>query len=465
MRARPEKRILRYNRICAPFAPKGLEMPMPEMTNAVYLTYRRDIAAIPARAIWHALRAAEVDVFMDLDSALTEEVRALISAQIAARPYLLLVATHGSLERCVERGDWLRFQLEQARQAQAQIIAVHPPEFPFEQAARALGDLLAQAVAFPITYESIPADMARLRLTHLRARPARNAPAPDQALSAEWQARLNALPTVTSDQIAAQKLFERAFTRAQGDWQRRIEDYTAALERYPEFASAYARRGANREILDDLHGAMDDFDAALRLNPLHDVAYVNRGILFAKLGDLHSALLDLNEALRLNPTLTLAYYHRAVACSNRGDYDGALADLNTAIQFEPRAMFYFQRGLAYSGKGDDANALADYTEALRLNPKLAEAYYNRGLIRAKSDMRRAVADWTAALEADPNMAEAYYNRGLARAQWGDVEGTLEDMIKFLELMPEHEKTAEVREMIENLRQLRDGNLPDQQASG
>jgi len=32
-------------------------------------------------------------------------------------------------------------------------------------------------------------------------------------------------------------------------------------------------------------------------------------------------------------------------------------------------------------------------------------------------------------------------------------------------MPEHEKTAEVREMIENLRQLRDGNLPDQQASG
>jgi len=91
---------------------------------------------------------------------------------------------------------------------------VHPPEFPFEQAARALGDLLAQAVAFPITYESIPADMARLRLTHLKARPARNAPAPDQALSAEWQARLNALPTVTADQIAAQKLFERAFTRA-----------------------------------------------------------------------------------------------------------------------------------------------------------------------------------------------------------------------------------------------------------
>ncbi|MBO9308546.1 MAG: tetratricopeptide repeat protein [Chloroflexi bacterium] len=427
---------------------------MPEMTNATYLTYRRDVGAIPAYAIWHALRAAEVDVFMDLDSALDEGVRALISAQIAARPYFVLVATHGSLERCAERGDWLRFQLERAREAQAQVIAVHPPEFPFEQAARALGDLLEQAIAFPIAYESIPADIARLRLRHLKARPAREAPAPDSALLAEWQARLKALPAVTADQIAAQKLFERAFTRPQGDWQGRIEDYTAALERYPEFASALARRGANREILDDLRGAMEDFNAALRLNPLHDVAYVNRSVLFAKLGDLHSALRDLNEALRLNPTLTLAYYHRAVAFNNRGDYDSAIADLNMAIQLEPRAIFYFQRGLAYSGKGDDGNALADYTEALRLDPKLAEAYYNRGLIRAKSDMRRAVADWTAALKADPNLAEAYYNRGLARAQWGDAQGALEDMLKFLELMPDHEKTAEVREVIESLRQLR-----------
>ncbi|PJF35697.1 MAG: hypothetical protein CUN49_09240 [Candidatus Thermofonsia Clade 1 bacterium] len=438
---------------------------MSQLSNAVYLTYRRDIAAIPARAVWRALHAAEIDIFMDLDSALDERVRALISAQIAARPYCLLIATHGSLERCIESGDWLRFQLEQAQSAQAQLIVLHPPEFSFAQARQMLGSLLAKAIAFPITYESIPADMTRLRLTYLKARPARATPESDAQLLAEWQARLAALPPVDSNQIAAQKLFERAFTRAQGDWQSRIDDYTAALERYPEFASAYARRGANREILDDLHGAMEDFDAAIRLNPYHDVAYVNRGILFAKLGDLHSALLDLNEALRLNPTMTLAYYHRALASLSRGDYDSALGDLNTAIQFEPRAIFYFQRGLAYSGKGDDANALADYTEALRLNPKLAEAYYNRGLIRAKSDMRRAVADWTAALEADPKLAEAYYNRGLARAQWGDIEGTLEDMISFLELVPEHEKTAEVRQMVENLRQMRRGDMPDELAGG
>ncbi|MFN7209245.1 MAG: tetratricopeptide repeat protein [Aggregatilineales bacterium] len=438
---------------------------MSETTNAAYLTYRRDIAGIPARAVWNALRSAELDLFMDFDSALDERTRALISAQIAARPYCLVIGTHGSFERCVESADWLRFQLETAQRAQAQIIVLHPPEFEFAQATRMLGGLLNGALAFPITYESLPADMTRLRLAHLKPRPARPASELDPQLLAEWQARLAALPPVDSDQIAAQKLFERAFTRPQGDWHSRIADYSAAIARYPEFASAYARRGANREILDDLHGAMEDFDTALRLNPLHEVAYVNRGILFAKLGDLHSALLDLNEALRLNPTLTLAYYHRALAASSRGDYDAALADLTRAIEFEPRAMFYFQRGLAYSAKGDDANALADYTESLRLNPKLAEAYYNRGLIRAKSDMRRAVADWTAALEANPKLAEAYYNRGLARAHWGDIDGTLEDMINFLELMPDHDKTAEVRQMIEDLRQMRDGNLPSAGAGG
>ncbi len=435
---------------------------MSESTNAVYLTYRRDIAAIPARALFHALRGGGVDVFMDTDSVMDDATRALLSAQIAARPYFVLVATHGSLERCVESGDWLRFQLEQAQAAQSKIIVVHPPEFSFAQTASILGALLANATPFPVTYESLPADSARLRLTHLKAVPHSAPPDPEPAALSAWLARLNTLPPVDADQIAAQKLFERAFTRPQGDWQSRINDYTAALERYPDFASAYARRGANREILDDLHGAMDDFDAAIRLNPLHDVAYVNRGILFAKLGDLHSAFLDYNEAIRLNPTLALAYYNRAVAYANRGDDDGALADLNTAIAFEPRPIYFFQRGLSFARKGDDANALADYTEAIRLNPKLAEAYYNRGLIRAKSDTRRAVSDWTQAIEADPMLAEAYYNRGLVRAQWGDLEGTLEDMIKFLELMPEHEKTAEVREMIENMRQMRDGNLPDQQ---
>ena len=153
---------------------------MSEMTNAVYLTYRRDIAAIPARAVWHALRAAEIDVFMDLDSVLDESTRGLISAQIAARPYCLLIATHGSLERCVESGDWLRFQLEQAQSAQAQIIVLHPSEFEFAQAAKMLGSLLAGAITFQVTYESIPTDVTRLRLAHLKLRPARPAPECDR---------------------------------------------------------------------------------------------------------------------------------------------------------------------------------------------------------------------------------------------------------------------------------------------
>lgn len=58
---------------------------MSEMTNAVYLTYRRDIAGIPARAVWGALRSADLDLFMDFDGALDERTRALIGAQIAAR--------------------------------------------------------------------------------------------------------------------------------------------------------------------------------------------------------------------------------------------------------------------------------------------------------------------------------------------------------------------------------------------
>ncbi|PJF33537.1 MAG: hypothetical protein CUN49_18345, partial [Candidatus Thermofonsia Clade 1 bacterium] len=109
-------------------------------------------------------------------------------------------------------GDWLRYQLEAAQQAHTQMIVLHPSEFPFAQAVKMLGSLLAGAIAFPITYESLPADMTRLRLTHLKPRPVRPAPESDPRLLAEWQARLAALPPVDSAQIAAQKHFERAFT-------------------------------------------------------------------------------------------------------------------------------------------------------------------------------------------------------------------------------------------------------------
>lgn len=427
---------------------------MPE--NRVFLTYRRDLGGIPARALYLGLHAAGIDTFLDLPSPMDDDSRAILRAEIATRPYFLVLFTPGAADRCGERQDWLRWQVEYAAETNRYLIALVAPGFTWPDSATPLGKLTERFTPVSIRYEAIPEGVAKLRTQHLKpleVMPLDTAPNPaPEAARAAWVARLAALTADPPSALAAQAAFDRAATRPRRDTRNRIGDYSEAVRLYPNFAEAYARRGANRDILDDLEGAAADFDEALRLNPLLDVAYANRGILRNRTGDAAGALSDLTAALHINPTLTSAYYNRAVTYISQNQNDQAVADLSEAIRLDPNAAhFYFQRGIAYTQKGDQMNALADFTDAVRLNPDMAEAYYNRGLIRAKTDLSRAAADWTEAIRADPTIAEAYYNRGLVRARMGDVAGTIEDMTRFLELLPDHPAKAEIYQMLDDLR--------------
>lgn len=432
------------------------------MTNSVYLTFRRDVGEIPARAVFHALRAAGIDVFMDVDGEITPEAEATAKAQIAARAYTVLIIVPGTLERLNEKGDWLREQLAFIQSQKRPLIAMHPAAIKFREVSAAFNAYLGGAKALQYGYDAFDTDVVKLRTQHLRNAQSGTPQNPHPEVLTAWEARLAALPPVDAAQLKAQVHFEAAFARERKDWAGRIADYDEAVRLYPNFSAAFARRGANKDILDDTNGAMSDLNEAIRLNPYNDVALVNRGILRAKLGDLHSAFADYEAALKINPKMTAAFYNRALARSQRGDYDGAIEDLNETIKLDPRPMYYFQRGVQYGSKADsasDAEALADYTEAIRLNPKMAEAYYNRGLIRAKTDMERAVNDWTAAINADPSFAEPYYNRGLVMAEIGEVDLCIADFSKYLELVPDAPQLREVRETLDRLRAMRSGQTP------
>jgi hypothetical protein len=60
------------------------------------------------------LRANGYDVFMDVESIDSGTFDTMILNQIAARAHFVLILTPGSIERCVENGDWLRREIETA---------------------------------------------------------------------------------------------------------------------------------------------------------------------------------------------------------------------------------------------------------------------------------------------------------------------------------------------------------------
>jgi len=427
---------------------------------SVYITYRRGVGGLVATALTQALTAAAADVLMDVEIAHGEQMETVLLNQVAVRPYFVLVLTPGTLEGCTENGDWLRMQIERAALINRSFIVLMSPNFQRGDVSRFLGNALASTLekGAVITYQfdDFPKAVSAVKAQLRPVSAVGDTPEIDQPALSQLKAEIARQPVLTDVAIKAQQSFENAFNRKREDWDGRIADYTEALRLYPDFADAYARRGANWDVRGNLEQALRDCNDAIARKPYSEAAYVNRGIIRQKMNELNGATDDYSEALRLNPQLAAAYFNRGIARYLKGDYDGAIGDHSEAIRINPRfASYYYHRGLSKMAKSDFAGAVADYDEAARLNPNIAEVYYNRGLAKMYlKDYSAAVVDWSEAIKQNPNFVAAYYNRGLIRAGLSDLNGTIDDMSKVLATMPNTPEVRQVRQQIEEVRKLK-----------
>ena len=76
--------------------------------------------------------------------------------------------------------------------------------------------------------------------------------------------------------------------------------------------------------------------------------------------------------------------------------------------------------------------------------KLAQGYYNND----QMEQAKAILDRT--IREHPDEAIAYYFRGLTELNLNEVEGTRADMLKFLELAPEHSEAETAKGILEYL---------------
>jgi tetratricopeptide (TPR) repeat protein len=100
----------------------------------------------------------------------------------------------------------------------------------------------------------------------------------------------------------------------------------------PDFADAYANRGASYNVLGRYRRAIQDLDEAIKLNPRMAMAYNNRGNSYGNLDQLQRAIEDYDEAIRLDPQFGLAYSNRALAYTYIGRDDDARKDVERGTQ-------------------------------------------------------------------------------------------------------------------------------------
>ncbi len=97
-----------------------------------FISYRRDCGFFIAQTLKSLLKARNIDCFLDLEEERPGRFDESLVEAIQNSRYFLLVLTENTLNRCVNRDDWVRREIEAAVACGAQIIPVrynfHWPE-------------------------------------------------------------------------------------------------------------------------------------------------------------------------------------------------------------------------------------------------------------------------------------------------------------------------------------------------
>lgn len=253
----------------------------------------------------------------------------------------------------------------------------------------------------------------------------------------------------------------------QADWGLALAACERALQKTPEHAELWFRRGIAHYELSDVKAALIANQQALRFSPHHELALLNQPVYHEALddvtaaikaweqyfevfphsdhrmnrvefwerqGDLEQAIGDLNRILQMSPELGDAYYRRGVLYRKQGQRSLALADLNRALVLQPeRVNAYGERALVHAEMESYEQALADLTEALRLDPKQVYAYYLKGSILNDLERHREAKHvLDQAIAVNDSVGLLYYERGRAKIGFQDDAGALSDFTLCLQ---------------------------------
>ena len=97
--------------------------------NSVFISYRRGNGGDIARIVQEFLEGQGFDVFLDVDGLGSGHFDDQLLTQIAARRSFIFICSEGSLDRCVNEGDWVRREIVHALKTGRHIVPFVMPRF------------------------------------------------------------------------------------------------------------------------------------------------------------------------------------------------------------------------------------------------------------------------------------------------------------------------------------------------
>ncbi|MGM3308568.1 tetratricopeptide repeat protein [Anabaena sp. WFMT] len=152
----------------------------------------------------------------------------------------------------------------------------------------------------------------------------------------------------------------------------------------------------------------------------------------------------------------LSFYDQAIAIKtdspetwvNRGNalialhrFEEALASYEKAIAIRPnKNEAWYNRGNALTALNRYQEAVKAYDEAIAIHADKYEAWINRGIALTKlRRYKEALASYNQAISIKSNLHQAYYNKACNYALQDNIELTIENLEKAIQLVPDKYK--------------------------
>ncbi|WP_445635308.1 Tetratricopeptide repeat protein [Nostoc sp. DSM 114161] len=227
--------------------------------------------------------------------------------------------------------------------------------------------------------------------------------------------------------------------RSMEQYEKALQHFNRAIEIYPRYMEAMAKRGETYCLMERYEDALQDFNRVIELNPQDEKTLVNRGDIYRLMERYEDALQDFNHAIDINPEYQWAMVSRGRTYCLIERYEDALQDFNRAIELDPEYEWAIaERGFTYGSMKRYEEALQDFNCFIELNLKDDWAIAGRGdIYRLMERYDQALQDFDRAIELNPEYEWTIAHRGETYRLMERYDQALQDFDRAIKLNPKY----------------------------
>lgn len=152
----------------------------------------------------------------------------------------------------------------------------------------------------------------------------------------------------------------------------------------------------------------------------------------------HDALKAYNQAIAIKGNNVDLWINRGDALTELNRNEEALKSYEKAIAIQPNQdKAWFNQGNALTNLKRYKEAVKSYDEAIAVKPDKEAAWINRGIALTRlKKYKEALKSYDQAIAINPKSDKAYYNKACNYAQQNNLELTLLNLEKAIQLVPD-----------------------------